>query len=482
MSVQILVQGKLTGVPEFLTAPSAGALNASDAESLLAGRSHWVSLLMEVLPRALLAELGLSKLLLGSSGAAQFLLILPGEAREHTDAFLDSAREAVRRRSANRLDLLWAVTENLGDWTIVRKRLNDELQRKENLPLAAIGASFFASAAPEPPPDFDRFFMDEMGRRLREAQSVGWSPADPAEMLLDDGRYKWPLREGEDAIPLARQAALTDDGDAIATAADLGRRAEGRPVWGVLRGDADDFGIRLRRASSIEEHVHLSVLFKQFFAGELELLCTMPGFWNKVTLFYSGGDDFAVYGAWDALILLAREAHRVFERFAQENLQEFPGPEGKTISMAIALAPDEDAPLAEVFQSAGERLEAAKCSDKDCCHLLGRTIEWKELADAAELKDDLTRMVSEFGMTPEYLLDLCAIYRETRRGGRVRRPERPWRFHRRLLRVLTGSRSRDFQKARNALIASLVGRNAASFKLRPSGRVALEWARLAVGA
>ena len=28
----------------------------------------------------------------------------------------------------------------------------------------------------------------------------------------------------------------------------------------------------------------------------------MPEFWRKVTVIYAGGDDFAVYGAWDALL------------------------------------------------------------------------------------------------------------------------------------------------------------------------------------
>ena len=36
----------------------------------------------------------------------------------------------------------------------------------------------------------------------------------------------------------------------------------------------------------------------------------------------------------------------------------------------------------------------------------------------------------------------------------------------------------DFQKARTALIADLIGRSAVTVKLRPAGRVALEWARL----
>ena len=47
-------------------------------------------------------------------------------------------------------------------------------------------------------------------------------------------------------------------------------------MWGVLRGDVDNFGIRIRRVQTIEEHVQLSVLYKQFFAGELEVLCSMP--------------------------------------------------------------------------------------------------------------------------------------------------------------------------------------------------------------
>ncbi len=105
----------------------------------------------------------------------------------------------------------------------------------------------------------------------------------------------------------------------------------------MLRGDVDNFGIRIRRAQTIEEHIQLSVMYKQFFAGELEVLCSMPEFWRKVTVIYSGGDDFAVYGAWDALIGLAREMERLFHRFAEANLKDFAGPEGKTISMALAL-------------------------------------------------------------------------------------------------------------------------------------------------
>ena len=153
------------------------------------------------------------------------------------------------------------------------------------------------------------------------------------------GKHTWSLTANLslEGITLARHAAPSEDGRSAATVATLARRAQGRSLWGVLRGDVDSFGVRLRRLTSIEEHVQLSVLYKQFFAGELEVLCSMPEFWRKVTILYSGGDDFAVYGSWDALLLLAREVQRLFHRFAEENLKDFPGAEGKTISMAVAL-------------------------------------------------------------------------------------------------------------------------------------------------
>ena len=128
---------------------------------------------------------------------------------------------------------------------------------------------------------------------------------------------------------LARHAAPSDDGKQAAPVQTLARRAQGRSIWGVLRGDVDNFGLRLRRVHSIEEHVPLSVLYKQFFAGELEVLCSLPEFWRKVSIIYSGGDDFAVYGSWDALIALAREVQRLFHRFTEENLKEYPGAEGQ---------------------------------------------------------------------------------------------------------------------------------------------------------
>jgi len=517
MSVQIFLEGKLLGIDEFLLARTGdNPLHAGewprmaaggDPDHVFLGRSHWISLLSEVLPRALLAELRLAKILLGSSGGGQFLLVLPEESRPDAERFLEAAAKEIAALSADSLKLIWSITENLGDWSDVRRRLHEGLDRRRGAPAGAGGASLFEGPPAAASPETEAYFAGELGAKLRRSESAGWSPETPGRILLGPdgpaGKHTWALTNVTDAIPFARHAAPSDDGAGPASATELAGRAAGLATWGVLRGDVDNVGIRIRRAQTIEEHIQLSVMYKQFFAGELEVLCSMPEFWKKVTVIYTGGDDFAVFGAWDALIGLAGELERLFHRFAEQNLKDFAGPEGKTISMALALAPSTDASLGAVFEEAGARLEAAKSADKDCIWLLGRTLEWKQFTEAAMLKDSLVRMIEDYGCSPQYLKDLCGIYRETqsrmsRKQARRMGGERPWRYHRRISRILSASRGLrgdgpgsesaraarrgDYQKARAALIADLIGRSAVTVKLRPAGRVALEWARLSAEA
>jgi CRISPR-associated protein Csm1 len=481
MSVQILLYGKLLGIEEFLLSPSP--VSVEPEQQLIAGRSHWITLLSEILPRALLAELGLSRLLLGSSGSGAFLLVLPIELRVAAEEFLATAGRDLGKLSGGYLQLVCGVTENLGDWSVVRKRLMEDLRRKAGSTLRSGDQSAFAPAGvPEPDGAFEYF--SGLGTGMWQTQTVGWSPEVPARILTAPGKHSWSLipNRGGDDIQIARHAAPSD-GDALpANLDELAARAEGRKTWAVLRGDVDSVRIRLRRAQTIEEHVKLSVVYKQFFAGELELLCSQPEFWRKTTILYSGGDDFAVYGAWDALIPLAREIQRLFHRFTEENLKDFPGPEGKTISMAIALAPEPNGPFGPLYLEAGRRLETAKSIDKDCISLMGRTLEWRHLSDAADLKDTLARMVREFGSSRHFLYELSSFYRKGNQfaagAGTPQQFDKPWRFQRRLNRILSGARDREVQKLRSHLANEMMGKGAAQVKLRPAGLVALEWARL----
>ncbi len=481
MSVQLLLVGQLAGMEEFLLAPPGSeeaAVAGAGGQHSLAGRSQWAALLSEVIPRALLAELELPKILLGSSGGGRFLLVLPADAAEKARQFLESAAGEIQQMSHGYLRLLWAATENLGDWSVVRRRLAEEFERQRTeWPTPQTFEPFQAPEVPEG----DAYFP-ELSQALWQAETVGWAPETPARILTGAGKYTWGLTPGraQETIALARHMAPSDDGREPADLPTLAGRAQGRPLWGMLRGDADNFRIRMRRAQTIEEYVQLWILYRQFFAGELEVLCSQPEFWRKVTILYTGADAFAVYGAWDVLAPLAREMQRLFHRFSEENLKEFPGPEGKTISMAVALATEPEATLASVYQEAGRLLALAKAADKDCIHYLGRTLEWKQLADAAELKETLARMGGEGVASRHMLNELSRFYRKagSRPNPEAERLERPWRFQRRLHRVLAGAREREVQKLRAHLASEMASRGAAQVRLRPPGLVALEWARL----
>ncbi|MGC2659160.1 MAG: hypothetical protein WA324_14465 [Bryobacteraceae bacterium] len=497
MSLQVFLQAQLLGTEEFLgTHSSQRTGEPSTGAQDLIGRCAWLSLMTEVLPRALLSELKLSRMLLGSSSAEQFLLVLADETIPFADEFLTKAADAIGKLSGQTLRLIWSSTENLGSWPVARKRLDDALLAQSAAPLSAVSDSATVFSAFEGDDDTaDTSYFVSFAERLPGAVKVGWSSETPAHLKWDEGQYQWALRDqsgvDEEGILFPRRFALDENGTDPASLMELSSRAEGTPGWAILRGDVDHFDVRLRRAATVEEHIHLSMLFKEFFAGELSLLCTLPDFWRKVTILVRGGDDFAVIGTWDALILLAREIERLFEKFVEANLQSFTGMEGKTITMALAIAPDVAAAPVPVFEEAGVQLRGAKALEAGTFYLFGRTLEWKRLSDAEELKSGLVRMVRVYGFDAEYIHDLASVYREafsaraTRRNKAIRL-DKPWRTYMSLSRIMPLSRgpargSKDFVNLRNSLIANLVGRKTAGFKLRPSARVGLEWARMAAG-
>jgi CRISPR-associated protein Csm1 len=482
MSVQILIQGKLLGSDEFLTsAPVA-------SDDAVAARALWISLICEVVPRALLAELELARVLLGSSGGGQFLLVLTDAVRQRAEDFLRDSARRIAAATGDRVRLVWAVTENLGDWTVVRKRLLDEITRKQSAPLAE--ARSFAPFEPATDAEPDSYFTPGLARELRSATSIGWSPDLPGIITTEPARHTWSVSANLslEGITLARHTPQNKDETGAATLAELGRRATGHHAWGVLRGDVDLFGLRMRRLQSIEEYVQLSMLYKHFFAGELEVLCAAGEFWRRVSILYTGGDDFAVFGAWDALVLFAGEMQRTFHRFADENLKDFPGAEAKTITMALALA-EGDASLAQVLDQAGRNLANAKAADKDCIYLFDRVVEWKQLADAAELKEAVSRVSEEFKAAGrQFLTELTQIYAKASLAlesptDQERLVRRAYRFQRRYNRAAYSKREKEFQKLRSHLIGEIVGRNirptaGKQIRLRPAGMVALAWARL----
>lgn len=485
MSLQVFLQAQLLGSEDFLAAQSA---DGQEDTANFAGRSAWLNLICEVLPRALLAELKLSRMLLGSSSAEQFFLVLAEEEIARANAFLGSAASAFSALSRHTLRLVWVTTENLGTWPIARKRLEDALSARLTTPLAESHGPEIFSPFATPIAGDDGAYFSRFGQNFPSATRVGWSKQHPAYVLCDEGEYSWPLRDhsegDDDGILFPRRFATDDESGGPASLSQLAHRADGSAHWGLLRGDVDQFALRLERAASVEEHLHLSIIVKEFFAGELALLCTLPEFWRKVRILYRGGDDFAVAGSWDALILLGREMHRLFDKFVEHNPELFSGVEGKTLSTALAIAPELDTPIASVFEEAGVNLRAAKASEPGSFYLFGRTLEWKRLSDAEELKTSLLRLVRDYRFSPDYIHDLASVYRESFSARAVRRSksarvDKPWRTYMRISRVIPQTRSKEVVNLKNTIVTHLLGKRTSGLKLRPSARVGLEWARLA---
>lgn len=473
MSAQILLQGRLRGTDDFLLSAPADRDNR-----VFEARVVWLGLIGEVLPRALLAELSLPSLLLGSSGGGRFLVVLPDQSRaDAAHAFLTRADAALESATGGLVHLVWSATENLGDWTVVRKRLQEGAQQAE----AAKTASRIAEPGFFEPFEIKSAPADHTPRGLRDATAVGFSFDFPALIGAETGAYNFDLSRAASADNISTTRHAARNGDAIASVRELAKRARGHKLWGILRGKIDDYNTRLRRVQSVEEHVQLSMLYKQFLAGEIELLCSQGEYFQRITVLQSGAADFAVCGSWDALAGFAREVQRVFAVFADESLKDLPGAEAKSITMAITLADPADT-LAAVWPDSVRDLEIAKDADKNCLYMLGRVLEWKQLNDASDLRDAILQLNEEFRGGKHFLAQLRNLYRKVETGAadNERLLARTIRFQRRFARVAS-RREQEFRKLRTHLIKQVSGRSAkGKLKLRPEGLVALEWARLNV--
>jgi CRISPR-associated protein Csm1 len=479
MPVQVFVQAQLLGLDDFFSSPLAIPDLGLDADLVAVGRHRYATLLSEALPLAMLEKLGLSKMLLGSSGGGQFLILLPEEFREPAEALLQEAAEGVGHLTGAKLKLIWGITENLGAWSDVRRRLAGALELRRGT--ARIHSWTFDPGVEAAPPQDDAYFQ-QLARELIEAKQVGYDPAQPGRILTGFSAFTLPLNQGPESVALANHLAMDAYGNAFSTF-QLAQLATGRATWGVLRGQVDHFEARMRKAESIEDHIQLSVLFQQFFHGEIELLGAAPDYFQRISVLFTGRDGFAVYGPWDALITFAQELHRLFERVSNAHLKELTGTEGKTVTMALALAESHDA-LPAVYARATESLRLAKAAGRDQFFVLGRAIEWTQVNSAAELKDDLVKIIREYEFPEGLLYELGRFYRDQPlvipRKGRLERLERPWRFYRRVSNVFGETKDRQLQRLRASVISDFIGKNTAQARLRPAGRVALEWANLSL--
>ena len=158
----------------------------------------------------------LSRMLLGSSGGEQFLLVLTDDSLNAANEFLTRAAGALSQISGGKLQLVWSSTENLGPWPIVRKRLDEEMLARTATPLATAnsGADWFAPVEPSEPAEHVDYFA-AFGEKLVTAGQIGWSSDRPARLECDGGDFTWPLRDqmspDEDSIVYPRRFAGNDE-------------------------------------------------------------------------------------------------------------------------------------------------------------------------------------------------------------------------------------------------------------------------------
>jgi CRISPR-associated protein Csm1 len=453
MSIQIFVEARITPREDFLRATGA-------EESV--GRHIYLSLIGEIIPRALLDRLGLSHMLLGASSGSGFLLLLAEENKTAAQDFFQQAANGIALLSAGELELSWAITENLGEWPVVRKRLFEEMQRNRGTRARAGSFAPYEAAA-----QADSDYFANLAQSGEGATQVSVSLENPARFAFGAGEKTYTLGYQGDSVPWIAHLDL----------ANLKKRRAA-----ALKLAVDSLDIRLRRAQSVEDHLRLVHLYKSFFAGELQtLLLRLPDAAGKIAIVDSGMEGFTVYGEIELLLKVALEMHRVFQTMAEVGLRDDVGAEGKSLS--CALAPGR---MAEAVAEASEALRLAQAAGRDAFFAFGRVLDWEQVPDALEIRNLCLRMVSQHGASSQFVGDLSAFFRESayqslrRKTGRF---EKPWRLYRRMSIALeTERQTKDSEKTKRRLLAEFIGKNAGQARLRPAGRVGLELARVSLDA
>jgi len=153
----------------------------------------------------------------------------------------------------------------------------------------------------------------------------------------------------------------------------IAHNAEGRPLLGYLKADADNLGQifiqGLGENKTISRIATLSRMLDVFFSGYMQKL--MEDKYQALYTVYSGGDDTLVIGPWNKIIDFAEELNREFKRFCSDN-------KNLTISAGIGLV-KHNYPVFRAVELADYALDDAKDSGRDRVTVFCHTITWNEL-------------------------------------------------------------------------------------------------------
>ncbi len=221
----------------------------------------------------------------------------------------------------------------------------------------------------------------------------------------------------------------------------------GTAKLGVLKMDVDNLGQIFtsglpEKLRTIARIAALSRFLKWFFEGYMNTLLKQERFswidqngvrqettfWPNIYPIFSGGDDFFIVGAWDAVFAFARRVHQDFTAFVHNP--------DITLSASLFVI-DERYPVSRFASVAEERLEQAKqvSPDKNRIHVFDRILTWEAFNKAHREYEhllDLVRRGESRALIQRVLriaLNMEEIVRDASEIKRIRRFPRIWRIH-----------------------------------------------------
>jgi CRISPR-associated protein Csm1 len=252
-------------------------------------------------------------------------------------------------------------------------------------------------------------------------------------------RHLYPTRGEPDEVA---QGRLID----FNHLAKLAEERTGTPKLGVLKMDVDNLGELFVRGfpeaeRTVTRVASLSRALQWFFEGYMNVLLGEGTFdWldagdgirpapfaHHLYPVFSGGDDFFVLGAWDAVFEFARTVRKEFGEFVGHH-------PGVTLSAALQVIEPKES-VSRFAARASDRLEDAKLSSpaKNRVSVFDQVLTWSEFDRAAELKHRLEVLVKQRGEARQIVQRVQqSVTGYERMQGAARRgvfrPEKIWRL------------------------------------------------------
>lgn len=465
-AVQTILLGDLSGVQDFLF--DVAAEGGGQARRLRA-RSLFISLVAEAAALRLSEAVGWGRSQLVFSAAGKFLLAGPALSETACDRARQEAVKISRwlfteTGAALRFALAIHGPINVQPLSPAYDQAQQTLQRAKWCPwsdLLGQDSTWPAAALVLPPisppcdlcrrrpgrhPERDdegterilclRCYQDgELGRRLPAARWLELHASPPPGALdlagfglrvtntdrpAPDARFvfaltgQYPVTDGR-IVPrrLARHIPRHPDNQPVEFK-DLGARATGAPLLGVLKLDADNLGAAFRHAvrgaTNLDGVKRLSERLDDFFARQVDDLLARPP-WSDLYMVFSGGDDLLLVGPWNVAFDFAGHVQQLFARsFA---------PDGLTLSGGLALVKP-TFPIRSAADQADALLEQAKTepalgasAPKDQMAALGQVWKWSDHATVVSTARRLAEWVQQ-GIMPRGWLHTLLDLAETR--------------------------------------------------------------------